>query len=86
MIVVVNRVKKGVEVPELEYTIVGDIVTIGAIDKVKYANWLALTPKIIIIDESSSLSITLFNGDELEIDTIGEPVRYYGVTTNFIEV
>jgi len=94
MIIVNNLVKKGIEIPELVFEMLpGEIgIKVLAIDKVKYADWLALTPKVFSTFEStidSLLAVTHndYVGDEISLTMENSVVvGIYGVTTYFYEV
>lgn len=96
MLVVSNVVKKGIEVPEVGITIAPDetSVTFGAIDKVKYADWLnqnisAFT--MLKTDEVPSIGGTYvyetYLGDEITISMEGSLVTgMMGLCYNYFEL
>ncbi len=77
MLVIQNRkIKKGIEIPEIEISIAVDenSVTFGSIDKVKYADWLSLIAGgynthcgFSKTDESKYLKSAMYLGDELTV-------------------
>jgi hypothetical protein len=66
LLVVQNRVKKGIEIPEIEVTLDEVHVTFQAIDKMKYADFLALNPIAVVLYENTESGYDNYIGDELE--------------------
>ncbi|MDX9696035.1 MAG: hypothetical protein RBT49_09610 [Bacteroidales bacterium] len=86
MLVIQNRnIKKGIEIPEIQLTILpfDEGVKASAIDKVKYAEFLSLNPRLFAtfnIDSELIVSAYYYvdyTGDEIEL-TNGN-LRLYGI-------
>ncbi len=92
MLVIQNRkIKKGIEIPEIEMTISneGKDITFGGIDKEKYADFLALEPHVYSKgkDDVEVIypQISAYIGDQI---TIGYDlsVDQYGIFYIYIEI
>jgi hypothetical protein len=71
MLVIQNRkVKKGIEIPEIEITIVDETYVFAPIDKVKYADFLNLNPHCFgvfynAVENKKDFSSDFYVGDEV---------------------
>lgn len=92
MIIIQNNIKKGILIPELNIEVIGSIINISAIDKIKYADFLALQPKVIItngefIDQSmNSVELKYINyiGDIISFEVDFGIITYFMTTINNI--
>lgn len=91
MLVVQNNIKKGIEIPEISVTIEENrIVHFSEIDKIKYAEFLALNPACLGLgrdaeNEPYYTEIYEYTGDELTIPFDYE-LRSYGILINYVFV
>lgn len=66
MLVIQNRkIKKGIEIPELEIVFDDGIMILPACDKIKYADFLALNPMFYGLSEIDGLIGEQYTGDEI---------------------
>lgn len=88
MLIVNNVVKRGIEVPELIYTLSeGNLsVTVSAIDKIKYAKWLELNPQLLALNSDGEFATVQITGDELTVTVNDVALVAYCSTIDFIEL
>lgn len=67
MLIVQNNVKKGIEIPDINYELINDNqVKFFAIDKVKYADFLSLGIQVYV-RELGEFEIRTYVGDEITV-------------------
>lgn len=85
MIVNSPVIKKGIEIPELVFEVLPENIGIKvlAIDKIKYADWLALGQKIFgtftndVLTNSNTVD---YIGDETSLFSVEEGYYLYGIS------
>ena len=86
--IVINSIKRSIQIPNI--SIVDDgigNITIGAIDKVLYSKFLALSPKIILCNdelvdgyaEQSGVRLVEYTGDEI-LSSVQGYLEWYAIS------